>query len=98
MITFTSVYECMSCNAARYHLFLTYVGKRLLVIWVSQFESWQLRIVQVAETFEMQLDDVDNLDRPLLRDLAMLDACITVIDASNLMVNLQSIKTIKVIG
>ena len=33
---------------------------------------------------------------PPLKELAALDACITVVDAANLMANLKSIKTLKV--
>ena len=46
----------------------------------------------------MQLEDSDDSDMstPALKDVASLDACITVVDASNLMANLQSIKTLQV--
>lgn len=51
--------------------------------------------LQVAETFDMQLDEQDDSDIPRLKDLAALDACVTVIDASNLMANLHSVRTLK---
>lgn len=50
---------------------------------------------EVAETFDMQLDEQDDSDIPRLKDLAALDACVTVIDASNLMANLHSVRTLK---
>ena len=44
----------------------------------------------------MQLEGEEHADIPPLKDLAALDACITVVDAANLMANLKSIKTLKV--
>lgn len=44
----------------------------------------------------MQLEGEEHADIPPLKDLAALDACITVVDAANLMANLKSIQTLKV--
>jgi len=46
--------------------------------------------VQVAETFDMEAGGES------LRDVARLDTCVTVIDASNLQLNLTSIEKVKV--
>ncbi|KAK9806508.1 hypothetical protein WJX73_005415 [Symbiochloris irregularis] len=51
--------------------------------------------MQVAETFDMDLNQQENPDITALRGLAALDACVTVVDASNLLLNLHSIKTLK---
>jgi G3E family GTPase len=47
-------------------------------------------MLQVAETFDMEVGGTS------LKELSKLDTCVTVIDASNLELNLSSIKKVKV--
>ncbi|KAK9845165.1 hypothetical protein WJX84_005374 [Apatococcus fuscideae] len=47
--------------------------------------------MQVAETFEMQMDD----DAASLKDIARLDTCVTVVDAASFMQHLQSVETLQ---
>lgn len=49
-------------------------------------------MLQVAETFEMQMDD----DAASLKDIARLDTCVTVVDVASFMQHLQSVETLKV--
>lgn len=49
-------------------------------------------MLQVAETFEMQMED----DATSLKDIARLDTCVTVVDAASFMQHLQSVETLKV--
>lgn len=47
---------------------------------------------QVAETFTLEVEDGSLAE---LKDIARLDTCVTVVDASRLMANFQSLETLK---